>query len=1519
MICNEPTIRFIALKGAQLASKSIARSLTQLNLQKRLVKLVCDEIHSEPNPKARHLALFIAGETFSFVAKPFFPQPLRRLLLHSITAAFSKSFPTVLNRTSSQSTSASSATALDDQDYQTSQILATRVHLIHAISKSFLLPESENVDFLNYIDELFSACLKPDAHILLQIAVVHVLHTNLPQTNRNRLRIERYYRSLLVELSKVMYTFVSTGTAKTKELSLKTHLLKELYLFWSKWYPRPSDTQLINEYTHDDKQAKLGEGYAARRLQWIFKQQPQDVVTSTAKNSAKDSKAPMVEDVSQEKQPVREGRRDPYVEKEEKVLSYFEESGMVRSTRIKKGVILPHHKPALVYGPRPSQAAPPTQILPLLEFGPSNNLSLDASTLTFNMSTQGITFNRFPFTREIFLLNRSLTHDVPFILQLDPPQYFSVTPAFGKVGRGESLLVTVAYQPNPHQYSRNPEISGFLRVRGLDGYPYERIPLKGYQLPAIKSYPEQVNLGHCPDGETRRGVICIQNILPIECPCVLVFQPSETYSMFSITPSQAVLLPNETKQFQITFSPFITGNITDHLLIVSFGGEVSRVSVHGYSGPSVRVLETKLDFGPTDIFYNAVSRKITLINDNDKEYVPVRFESSTYEITVDEGRSIQLLPGETKQVDVKFLSSITGNRQETLQAFAPDSVIQPIEVEAFSGPTVCIPILEDVIFPTTLTMQPVSIKLPITNLSNGSIHCLITLPQNAPFTIKLLDPEYANRKTLERVSLTIELKPFEGVDTVGGTLSIGPKLTAVLEITFLSSTWGTFRAPLTTQITKPRKLLVGTHYLSAVAVNEAYLSRDAPVDAIARFLANPALEATNGVLLKKSADGRQNNEPDTLQKSSEVFELDPSSLMCFGDGVKGNFKEMYEFVTLTNVASAPRRYKIVLSKPFVTDAPLTGILDGMSCLEIPVRLDPSAFSTSYNRHIQDYSAIGQLTVFDDGEKLGHVSCSLHGTYGDLIGIEVRQNVDAIKFPPLRVMDKYSRRIFIHNKAPFETIWEGRISVADRNFRVEETGTGAEWSPFGLNTTRVNLKPFEFGAVDILFQATSSGDYYARMSMGYIDPVNHVVDGEYQKSRIKRPLRALHYSCTVGISEIECLPDCLNFGDVSVTDKESRALTIQNTQPIDAEILLSCPEPFTVERKKAIISRCTQLEVGILFQSTVPKMFSEFVRVNYGSKTVSIPLFALSGILSLSTSLAKPVKSDLTDMALEAPPALNNCIDFNYVNLTNPKTRSLEIYNTGTLELKIVAITSINTSRLRWKFVGDEDYSQKGANSFAEEAEKYWLEGEEDWDEVDHKAKEDKLVISNTVANASASTDAPKPKEKKKKGKIPATQQPPPAVVQNIVKNFPIRLPPLQTLPLVLSFGAPEMGESITALKIDVEHGSRAVDSYIIWARGNIQPPLKVWDKKIEFGIKAVHGRHRGELKFANVSSSGLAWTLKQGAPKFQPIQKYGDMGQLIDLTTVPSPFSIFPDCGKLQPGCTQTVDVIFSPSIPQYE
>lgn len=65
----------------------------------------------------------------------------------------------------------------------------------------------------------------------------------------------------------------------------------------------------------------------------------------------------------------------------------------------------------------------------LVDLGGSGFESPTIPSLTFNLPTTVLAFTRFPQTRELFLQNRSVTHDVPFRIQVYPWPHFQVPPS----------------------------------------------------------------------------------------------------------------------------------------------------------------------------------------------------------------------------------------------------------------------------------------------------------------------------------------------------------------------------------------------------------------------------------------------------------------------------------------------------------------------------------------------------------------------------------------------------------------------------------------------------------------------------------------------------------------------------------------------------------------------------------------------------------------------------------------------------------------------------------------------------------------------------------------------------------------------------------------------------------------------------------------------------------------------------------------------------------------------------------
>jgi hypothetical protein len=70
--------------------------------------------------------------------------------------------------------------------------------------------------------------------------------------------------------------------------------------------------------------------------------------------------------------------------------------------------------------------------------------------------------------------------------------------------------------------------------------------------------------------------------------------------------------------------------------------------------------------------------------------------------------------------------------------------------------------------------------------------------------------------------------------------------------------------------------------------------------------------------------------------------------------------------------------------------------------------------------------------------------------------------------------------------------------------------------------------------------------------------------------------------------------------------------------------------------------------------------------------------------------------------------------------------------------------------------------------------------------------------------------------------------------------LPLRLPPFQKLNLVLTLSSRVQGVISGGIRVQVENGEKESEIYQLLVTGNVQPPLSLFDKKIDFGLCAVH-------------------------------------------------------------------------------
>ncbi|KAJ3172958.1 hypothetical protein HDU88_004416 [Geranomyces variabilis] len=1498
---QESSLRYFGLQCASMASRSMGRTLNGAS-RKKMIPVLIRIVTGDEVWNNRCLAARILGELAETPSDPCDPPKWKKHALNAVLGQLLEVFPAALGEQLK-----SDPSALESSHYTNPQRFRTRVHMLHASSCFLGCAEALTPSVMGYMDRLLATLLSPKVHHFFQAAAVHAIHAHLPVSNRNRLRVERFFREPIVRLSDLACELDSAqanaGSATPAEPfaagdAKAVHALvrKEIDRFWSVWFPKPDDAQLKEIACASDQVSRVnGMGYAARRWAWL------------SMDNYRRSGKPYLDSRDAGKRGQDKSALEPYNLLAQEIalleLHLFDSVDAV-------------FEPA-----KASSTYPRKELEEASEESASE--TIDASTLSFNMNPPVLLFNRYPFQKDVFLQNKSMTTDVTFRLHAGPSQFFHVTPAFGVLNRGESMTVTVSFTACPYIGRKSPEISGFLRVRSGTGLPFERINLRGYNMPAVKIIPTQLDFDLCPVGDTRTMVFMATNLLPVDCPIVMLVVPSATSAMFHIYPTQTILNPKEKKTFQIRFEPTADGDIRDHLLVVAFGGEVSKIKLAGTSGQALRILDSKLDFGPTDIYYNAVVKRISVKN-RDKTPMPVTFVSSTRELIVNDGRPVILQPLEERKLNVSFLSAFTGARQESMVFHAPHTTPMPIDVLAFSGPTAWFPVYEHAVLPTALVGSVVFTQMPLVNLSSGTVQCVVTIPMGSPFTVKIAEAETANRKS---PALQVDVRPFEGPGAVGVMVTIGPRLTAVVRIEFVSSTWGTFKAPLTVQMLKPRKWPVAVVQLGAIAVNEIYLARERPVEFLRKFVVNPVSEAATGAPPKKAVDPAAAAES---IKTSEIFELDPPVQVIFGQHLSGRFEDICESVTLTNLTSVSQKYHIAISEHFYTDVPLSGEVEGLSTLDILVRLDTS-FMDGYNDpEARHRVLLGALTVFDNDErKLGMVSSGLHGIFGDLLSFEARDGTTSVQYPPLKVMEKHTRKFFVRNRSPFDVVWEGRMSSigqagmglqADGLPMIVPTGSStSEWCPFSLSLPRISLKPFEFYTLEVTFQATSSGEYRSKLFMEYLDPVMHFVNSEHMRGKAKRAMRQLIFSCSVGNEDTTSMPDVLIHGDVEIGDSVKRSLTVINNQPLSTQIAVMVPAPFRTAKTDFELKISSKIDLPTIFEPTQSKTYSELVVMSFAGKTRTVPVIGTGGRSGLASNLATPLRLETPaePLSADALPAQENLIDFGYVEIGRPKDNLFIITNSGSFDYTIKSIILSDEQYVGWKFtedlIGDNENEvpRLGLVDFGSVR----LDAPElDWDEIDHKAAEQAGGMAGFGRQSITSSVNAAPRRRRYKSISHAVSGP-----TTISKAFPFRLPPSQQVGVNLSFSGFEKGEHEASIRVDLERSNGEPEAYVFWVRGNLQPALQLWEKRIEYGVRAVHIKHKSEIKFTNTGSVALSWSLSQDAVRYTAMEKFDPMPLPKDEKAIPPPFSFFPLSGKLLPGCTQSVAVAFTPSLAQYE
>ncbi|KAJ3356100.1 hypothetical protein HDU91_005601, partial [Kappamyces sp. JEL0680] len=604
-----------------------------------------------------------------------------------------------------------------------------------------------------------------------------------------------------------------------------------------------------------------------------------------------------------------------------------------------------------------------------------------------------------------------------------------------------------------------------------------------------------------------------------------------------------------------------------------------------------------------------------------------------------------------------------------------------------------------------------------------------------------------------------------------------------------------------------------------------------------------------------------------------------------------------------------QRYRIVLSKPFITSVPAEGTLPAFSNMQIPIRFDP-AFLTNVENIA--FTAIGSITVLDsDFSDPGILGCQLIGMIGEMVAFEVRDPKKTIKFPDILPNEVSKRQILFRNKSSYQAFVE---------FDLESLlGQGSESAnPFSLPSKSISLKPYELAMLEVSFRTSTGGEFKSKLSMSYVYTVG---TGRASTPSEKRQASQIFFSCASGIQEITRQPEYLSFGDVTIGDTVQQNLIIQNSGPIKANLLLAPPASLSVEDRALVIDKGrARLEFPIRYSPISSNPVSTSLAFTVGHITHSIPIIGLGGTTIVRTNLGNPLLlANITNIAKMTPPP-ESVFDCGILAFGDSRKIPLEIFNDGTLDFIVNKVSTVDEKLVQLEphyttFVGSPD--EATAQSFG----KPNLNNDEiDLDNFIYVMENTKqMAVGARSKNAqfykrrASSVVATDRRASKLFSKAPEIQAGPTYGGFDLQDVFPNRIRPCQGMKLVLKVNADSVGPFMVPVVSKINRFRRDPIHFVLWVKFLVLKALVLATKKIDFGICPVS---KTKIVFTNEERVPIRWSIKYASSKAVP-SDYFDEAYTEYLDQLRCPVFFFPSSGTLIGGGTQEVDLEFVASIPQ--
>ncbi|RKP19144.1 hypothetical protein ROZALSC1DRAFT_29225, partial [Rozella allomycis CSF55] len=1385
-----------------------------------------------------------------------------------------------------------------------------RIMILNALSY-FMRDENKAIKqhISDYIDMVLLHLLNENVHFLLQAEVLSFL-CRLDMTNRNRQRMNTFFVAVK-ELSFNLFDEIGSMNE-----DYHPHLVKAISKFWNKWYPLPSDSHIAQlpslQANLEGNEKYLGDcGYAVRRRKWM-------VEDATRFDSGKSGDIKHNAEFGWTRSKKFANANKKKANGMVQALPYFDDDKNVEPPVYTVFARQELRDDIETIAQRQHLMGKFSSITFLDEIASGNDKQrdfvLDPATITFSLPT-GLIFNKFNLSKEVNIYNKSDV-DVSLCLQTYPPNLFVAEPGYVFLKANSNANLSIQYTPRPLEITMGRDINGYLRVRNVNGFLLERLSLRAFNIPVLHLSAQRLNFGTCIVKDERKALLVVSNLSGMDLNCIFSVVPSKTSSFFASSVGSMTIGPRNKQQIWITFQPQCEEDeIEDELMILTAYGEKHFVKLKGRCFSALEVVEDRLDFGVCDVSMEKVEKSLTLINKDEKESVPVIIQSGSREVLIEEEmEALVLRPGEKRKVCVYFKPNFGGMKNSVLNIYSPNSEVKSVECVCKVNCMVNVPFGQTIVMPAVNPKASVNILVPIYNphLESSRVEVRIE-KKNGVFCMK------PNSVYNKNEMIKAEMKNEEDEQVL--VLCMPSCSVYFVDLVFNPAKGGIYKSNLSVKMSEPIKMPKVVYVIFGMSLSEAFLK----VKTVAQIRTLFGREEDRRLMFSESDYLVEVVE--SIQAPPEIFKLSCNALYL---KVNKNVS-----VTLTCVASIVQKYRIVVSWPFFVVNEVEGTLYPNKSVELVVGIDYNYFDL----FIEDQSntIVGSISVCDDQGK-SCVGCSLYGVYQNQIWTETRSK-SVIQIGSPKSNEKTSERLMIYNRFPIEVSWEAKIYLDKVN---EEKVT----VPFSLNTTHGKLYGYEMYCVDVSFQALRQGNYHSKMEINCL---------EHEKNKlINVPIKIINLESSIGEGEIQFTNESISFGDVQVGNSVNKSITIYNNSPMDTFISLLPPkQPFMLNGKSIIkmIPKLSKIVLSISFQPILTDYFSDFICICHKGKTFAVSLMANSGKIVLENNLARPksvkriievegveehelkevkeVKdikelkqkdssilkdSTLKDSVLKDAKLLKeneNAVDvFNNVEFVSikdlPSLIDFGLVGVGsTFELSLMNLNCSNPDLLAWNVVDyrtnqlialdDVKSYHEALNPFKNQFE---LQDEKpdsicvDWDELDFTFK---LKFNDNT----------------------------------LKRLFPIRLAPNQFIDFVFAFGGLSKGEYESDVTFKVSSINNTITEFVYSTKASLQPPLIVTEKKIDFGICGVQDKHLKEIKFTNNGLVPLNWCIEQEEMVYRKAGKNANLikalqGQITNtnfsvqrlLTTC---LEIFPLHGRLYPGCTQTVDVVFKPSMPQYQ